>query len=79
MCTMIQLLLQIELLFVLEDDAYNAHTWRKKDFWSGPAVTGMCEVCTQFCIMNFIKSPKKWAGQKRTSRTGSYAGVNKTG
>lgn len=77
MCTMIQLLLQIELLFVLEDDAYNEHTWRKKDFWSGLAVTGMCEVRTQFCITNFIKSPKK-SGQKRTSPTGSYAYVNKT-
>ena len=24
-------------------------------------------------IVNFIKSPKKWSGQNRTSRTGSYA------
>ena len=48
----------------------------RKDFWSGLAVIGVHKVRTQLLnisIVNFIKSPKKWSGQNRTSRTGSYA------
>ena len=40
---------------------------RRNDFWSGPAVISVCNF-----LYNFIKSPKKWSGQNRTSQTGSY-------
>ena len=39
----------------------------RNDFWSGPVVISVCDF-----LYNFIKSPKKWSSQNRTSRTGSY-------
>ena len=38
----------------------------RKDFWSGPVVIG-AQPFFSMSIMNFIKSPKKWSGQNRTS------------
>ena len=40
----------------------------RKDFWSGLAVIG-----ARAKPARNLKSPKKWSGQNRTSRTGSYA------
>ena len=44
----------------------------RKDFWSGPAVIGTREARMQLLNINFIKSPKKWSSQNRSSRTSSY-------
>ena len=46
--------------------------WHRKDFWSGPAVIGTCEVRMQFLNISVTNLPKKLSGQNRISRTGSY-------